>query len=236
MPSIQFLDSSIAPVVVQNIFCIGRNYSEHIAELGNKPNEEPVVFLKPTSAVLQEPSAIRLPKHSKEVHYEAELVLLIGKTARDVSESDALGYVSACAVGLDLTARDRQDEAKKKGISWAISKGFDGAACLSKFVPVSQLAEINALEFTLHRNGELVQCGRPTQMIFSIPVLIEYLSGIFTLSPGDLIFTGTPKGVGPLQHGDDLKLQLSGPNSGGSETIRHVECQFNVIGSKESGV
>jgi dihydroneopterin aldolase len=203
-------DPSRAPVKVQNIFCIGRNYAAHIAELGNRPSGQPVVFTKPTSAIRQAGEPIVLPAHSSDVHFETELVLLIGKGGRNIARSDALQHVSAVTVGLDLTARDLQTHAKQNGLPWDTGKGFDGAACLSPFVTFDASMPISAFEFTLQINGAQRQHGKISNMLYPVDELIAYLSSIFTLQPGDLIYTGTPEGVGPLKSGDQLQLSLNG--------------------------
>lgn len=196
-------------VTVSNIFCIGRNYSEHVAELKNKPSGTPLVFLKPTSALITENQLIQLPAFSNEVDYEAELLLLIGKEAKNISIEQAFEVISGYGIGLDLTARDLQAEAKGKGIPWTLAKGFDCAACISAFVPASTIEKPLELRFEMKLNGVIRQRGFVQEMIFNIPYLIHYLSSKFTLQPGDLIFTGTPAGTGPLQKGDRIELNLA---------------------------
>lgn len=203
-------DPHAAPVQVQNIFCIGRNYAAHIAELGNKPAGQPVVFTKPTSAIRQVGQPIVLPSHSKDVHFETELVLLIGKGGRAIAREDALSHIAAITVGLDLTARDLQTHAKQNGLPWDTGKGFDGAACLSPFVPFDSAQPLSAYTFGLQINGTQRQSGQVSQMIYPVDELIAYLSSIFTLQAGDIVFTGTPEGVGPLASGDHLQLSLNG--------------------------
>jgi 2-keto-4-pentenoate hydratase/2-oxohepta-3-ene-1,7-dioic acid hydratase in catechol pathway len=198
-----------APVSVCNIFCIGRNYAEHIRELGNRQEAEPVVFLKPLSALSLEGRPIHLPEWSDDIHYEAEFVTLIGEGGKTIARDDALSHVAGYGVGLDLTARDRQSQAKAAGLPWTLCKGFDQSACLSRFVPPAQLPAPQNCEFSLKINGELRQLGRTELMLFDLATLIAYLSRMFTLSPGDLIFTGTPKGVGKLQPNDRLELSLA---------------------------
>jgi 2-keto-4-pentenoate hydratase/2-oxohepta-3-ene-1,7-dioic acid hydratase in catechol pathway len=196
-------------IPICNIFCIGRNYVAHIAELGNQQEQQPVVFLKPTSALLHEGSLIHLPSNSNDVHYETELVLLIGRDGKNISEADAFSYIEGYGIGLDLTARDIQSKAKNKGLPWALAKGFDGAACISKFITELPTPP-NHTKFEMRLNSQLRQTGDTSLMLFSIPYLISFLSTHFTLSRGDLIFTGTPEGVGPLQPGDRLELDLAG--------------------------
>jgi 2-keto-4-pentenoate hydratase/2-oxohepta-3-ene-1,7-dioic acid hydratase in catechol pathway len=196
------------PVRVCNIFCIGRNYTAHIKELGNQAEEEPVVFLKPSSSLSFEDRAIVLPSWSKAIHYEAELVLLIGKGGKNMDPSSALSHVAGYGVGLDLTARDRQTQAKAAGLPWTVCKGFDQAACVSRFLPAADLLNPEGCQFTLHINGAMRQHGQVKHMLFNLQTIMSYLSTMFTLSAGDLIFTGTPEGVGQLMPNDHLTLQL----------------------------
>lgn len=200
------------------IYCIGRNYAEHIAELNNEKPSEPVVFLKPNSSILPKNQAIVLPAFSQNVHYETELVLQIGRDADALVPHDALSCVSAVAVGLDLTARDVQDTAKNKGLPWTKAKGFKGAACVSDFIDVAALPNLQAARFTMHQNGELKQQGHTADMIFSIAEILCFLAEIYGLRQGDWVFTGTPAGVGQLHRGDVLTLDLQGL----------VQARFNV--------
>ena len=192
---------------VGTIFCIGRNYADHAAELGNAMEEEPVVFLKPAAALLAEGAPLTLPAFSRDVHFECELLVLIGRDADNVSAAEALDYVAGYGIGLDLTARDVQSEVKAKGLPWTKAKGFRGAACVSRFVPATALDPL-AARFTLHVNGELRQQGDTTLMRFSVPFLVSYLSQLYGLRAGDILYTGTPAGVGQLQPGDQLALDL----------------------------
>lgn len=195
-------------IPVGKILCLGRNYRAHAAEMGSEVPSEPVVFLKPASAVLDEGEAIRLPAFSRDVHHEVELVVLIGREGRDIPRGDAMNFVIAYGVGLDLTARDRQAEAKKKGLPWTLAKGFDGAAPLSHFVRAEEVGDPQAIDLWLTVNGEARQRTSTALMIFPIDETIAWLSRVFTLSPGDLIYTGTPEGVGPIRPGDRLDMGL----------------------------
>jgi 2-keto-4-pentenoate hydratase/2-oxohepta-3-ene-1,7-dioic acid hydratase in catechol pathway len=208
MPTIFFTNSQEGQQV-GNIFCIVRNYAAHITELGNKPSATPLVFLKPTSA-LNTKESIQLPPFSKEIDYETELVLYVGRKAKDLSVKDAWAIVRGYAVGLDLTARDLQARAKKEGLPWTLAKGFNNAACVSSFVPAEDVAEPQKLSFQMKQNGILRQQGRISMMLFDIPYLIAYLSTMFTLQPGDLIFTGTPEGTGRINKGDQIEIALDG--------------------------
>lgn len=201
-------------IPVNNIFCIGRNYAAHIAELGNRQETKPLVFLKPNSALTQEETPIKLPDDNHlisygAIHYETELVLLINKGGKRISPEQAFSYIGGYGIGLDLTARDLQEAAKKSGWPWTISKGFDNSACVSKFLTGSELGNPLDAFFTMSLNGVIKQEGNTALMLFNIPYLINYLSTIFTLTPGDLIFTGTPEGVGCLASGDVMVLNLA---------------------------
>jgi 2-keto-4-pentenoate hydratase/2-oxohepta-3-ene-1,7-dioic acid hydratase in catechol pathway len=194
---------------VENIFCIGRNYAEHARELGNPVPTEPVVFLKPTSSIVYSGGTLPLPRQSSRVDHEVEIVLAIGKSGRDLDETEALNMIEAIGVGIDFTARDLQERAKEKALPWAVSKGFDGFAAISSFVPCPKDPQtLSNLHFNLHVNGVLKQTGHTAEMLNSIPRLVAYLTSIFTLSPGDLIFTGTPKGVAPVHAGDQMVATL----------------------------
>lgn len=192
------------PFFVQNIFCIGRNYVEHAKELNNPVPTSPVVFLKPSSSICYDGDNLILPKQSNRVDHEVEIVLVVGKTAKNISPEEALGCVTHMGIGLDFTARDLQDQAKEKGLPWSIAKGFDTFSGISSFVPF----ENRELSFSLEVNGEIRQEGTTQNMIFPIAHLVSYLSSVFTLSPGDLIFTGTPKGVAGLLEGDRILARL----------------------------
>lgn len=193
---------------VATIFCIGRNFAAHVNELGNRQESEPVVFLKPQSALSLEGEPIILPEWSSDIHYEAELVMLIGKGGKHIARERALSHVTGYGLGLDLTARDRQSQAKAAGLPWAICKGFDQSACLSRFIEPSALADPQRCQFSLNINGQLRQLGKTELMLFDLTTIITYLSAMFTLSPGDIIFTGTPEGVGQLHARDELHLEL----------------------------
>ena len=195
---------------IQNIFCIGRNYSEHARELNNPVPTTPVVFIKPTSSICYDGGNLILPVQSEHVDHEVEIVIAIGISGKNIPESNALDYISHIGIGLDFTARDLQDKAKEKSLPWSVAKGFDTFAAISSFVPFSGSAsELNNLTFQLEVNGEIKQKGDSKNMIFSIPAIISYLSSVFTLSEGDLIFTGTPEGVGIVRAGEILKASMT---------------------------
>ncbi|WP_373974939.1 fumarylacetoacetate hydrolase family protein [Chitinibacter sp. SCUT-21] len=191
---------------VNNIFCVARNYVAHAKEMGSVITEDPMFFIKPNSAVLQSGEAIVLPSWSNNVHHELELVALIGKGGKNIAEADALGHVVGYTLGLDLTARDVQAEAKKAGNPWTLAKGFDGAAVLGRFIAADGI-DPTTQNFTLKINGQLRQAADTRDMAFPVAKLIAYLSSRFTLQAGDLIYTGTPEGVGQIVAGDELLLE-----------------------------
>jgi len=190
------------------VVCVGRNYAEHAKELGNEVPTAPILFIKPATSVVELESPLTIPKDQGSVHHEAEIALLISKDAKDIDAGSAWDYVSHAGVALDLTLRDVQSKLKEKSYPWEIAKGFDGACPLSKWIPLSELSNKEKIAIQLEKNGELKQNGDSTQMITSIPALIAYMSNIFTLKTGDVILTGTPAGVGPLESGDELKATL----------------------------
>ncbi len=190
------------------ILAVGLNYAQHIEEMRSKRTAEPVIFLKPNSALasLQEP--VRIPTQYGAVHHEIELAVLIEKAAFDISENEAVTIIGGYGLALDLTLRDIQKKAKERGHPWAIAKGFKGACPVSPFVPADQISEAQDLELTLKVNGQVRQNGNTRQMLFRIPELIAYVSRFFPLEPGDLLLTGTPSGVGPLMPGDSVFAQI----------------------------
>lgn len=191
------------------IFAIGRNYAEHIKELNNERPDEPVIFTKPDTAVLRNNAPFYYPDFSKDIHHEVELVLKISKDGKNIQEAFAKKYYDAIGIGIDFTARDLQQKAKEKGLPWDIAKGFNGSAPLSdKFIPVDQFKDLKNINFSLTVNGELKQNGNTSLMLFGFDYIIAYLSKFFTLRTGDLIFTGTPKGVGPVKIGDRLSASI----------------------------
>jgi len=194
---------------IGKILCIGRNYADHIKELGNEMPERPVIFMKPASSVIGEGEEIVIPAYSSDCHHEAELALLIGTGGKDIPSAEAMQHLAGFGVAIDLTLRDVQAEQKKKGLPWEIAKGFDTACPLSAFVPATSVANPQDLRITLTVNGEPRQDGSTALMIHRMPELISYLSSIFTLMPGDVILTGTPAGVGPIKSGDLVVAEIS---------------------------
>ena len=191
------------------IFAVGRNYAEHIKELNNERPDEPVIFTKPDTALLRSGTPFYYPEFSKDIHHEVELVLRISKDGKNIHEKFAGKYFDSIGVGIDFTARDLQQRAKEKGLPWDIAKGFNGSAPISeKFIPVAEFKNLKDINFSLTINGGIRQEGNTSFMIFSFEYVISYLSKFFTLRTGDLIFTGTPKGVGPVQTGDTLSAYI----------------------------
>ncbi|ASK26467.1 fumarylacetoacetate hydrolase family protein [Neisseria chenwenguii] len=196
---------------VNNIFCIGRNYAAHIEELKNEMPSETVLFTKPNSAILRSGGEIRLPAFGGDVHFETELVLLVGKDSDGLAEGESWQtLIAGYGVGLDLTARDVQGRLKEKGLPWLKAKGFRGSACVSDFVAADKLPNPDNCTFTLHIDGGLRQKGETVLMIHPPAELVGELAAVFGLREGDLIFTGTPEGVGKLSSGSRLQLDLAG--------------------------
>lgn len=203
-----YFKSDGSSVNVHTIFCVGRNYAEHAGELNNPIPTSPIIFLKPATALVHDGQYVELPPESNNVHYEVEVVALIGKKGKHISGETALDYVSGYGIGLDITARDIQDNAKQKAHPWAIAKGFDTFAPISSFLEAGQIPDPQNLNFQLEVNGTVRQAGNTNAMLFPFSKLVSFLSSIFTLNPGDLIFSGTPRGVGQLHEGDKLKAIL----------------------------
>ena len=185
------------------IICIGRNYADHAKELNNPVPQQPVVFMKPASALLVNQKPFYYPEFSEDIHYELEVVLKIKNNGRHVQPDFADNYYDEIGLGIDFTARDLQSRCKQKGHPWEIAKAFDHSAVLGDFVPISRLNR-NAIEFKLEKNGATVQHGNTKDLLFTFNDIIVYVSQFFKLQTGDLIFTGTPAGVGPIKIGDEL--------------------------------
>lgn len=185
------------------IICIGRNYVEHIAELGNERPSNPVIFMKPDTAVLRNNEPFYYPEFSKDIHHEVELLVRIRKEGKSIEPQFAHTYYDQIGLGIDFTARDLQAQAKEKGLPWELAKGFNGSAPMSEFIDKSPY-DISNLSFRLEKNGELIQQGNTSLMLWTVDELIAYVSRFITLKTGDIIYTGTPKGVGPVQIGDRL--------------------------------
>ncbi len=187
------------------ILCVGRNYAEHARELNNPVNEQPVIFLKPETALLQKRQPFFLPDFSSEIHHEVELVVKINRLGKNIESRFANKYYEEIGLGIDFTARDLQASLKSKGLPWELAKAFDGSAPVGDFINKKELEPLNDIKFSLHKNEVTVQSGTSADMIFTIDQIISFVSNYFTLKKGDLIFTGTPKGVGPVAKGDTLE-------------------------------
>jgi 2-keto-4-pentenoate hydratase/2-oxohepta-3-ene-1,7-dioic acid hydratase in catechol pathway len=194
------------------IICVGRNYGDHVKELGNDLPDEPVIFMKPKSALLQSHTPFYYPEFSNELHYECELVLRICKNGKYIQERHAGNYYNGITVGIDFTARDIQNELKKKGLPWEKAKAFDNSAAVGKFIDITPAFNKKNINFSFYKNKELVQEGNSGKMIFSIDSIISHISNYFSLNIGDLIFTGTPAGVGECVVGDLLEAFLEKDN------------------------
>lgn len=190
------------------IFCVGRNYIDHAKELGNDIPDEPVIFMKPKNALLQAHTPFYYPEFSNELHYEAELVLRVSKNGRYITERQASKYYNAITVGIDFTARDIQNELKKKGLPWEKAKAWDNSAVIGTWIDSTPTILKNPINFSLKNNSVQVQVGVNTDMLFSFDQVVAYISNYFSLNIGDMIFTGTPAGVGECVVGDILEGYL----------------------------
>lgn len=187
------------------IFCIGRNYAEHAKELGNEIPDEPVIFMKPNSAVLQHNIPFYYPEFTNDLHYECELVIKISKNGKYINENNSRNYYDAITLGIDFTARDIQNELKKKGLPWEKAKAWDNSAVLGTWLPLKPNENCDDINFYMNKNGKTVQKGNSNQMIHNVDKIIAHISKYFSLNIGDLIFTGTPAGVGECVVGDELE-------------------------------
>jgi 2-keto-4-pentenoate hydratase/2-oxohepta-3-ene-1,7-dioic acid hydratase in catechol pathway len=210
-------------LAVGKIVAVGRNYADHVREMGGGTADPPVLFLKPPSALVPGGGTIALPPFSREVHHEVELVVRVATGGERLAPAEAARAIDACAVGLDLTARDLQSEARKRGEPWAVAKGFDGSAPLSELVAVDDVAALGDLELALTVNDVPRQLGHVARMLLPLPELVAFVSSRFRLEPGDLIFTGTPAGVGPV-HAGDVVVATLGTN--GAPPLARLEVRF----------
>lgn len=190
------------------IFCVGRNYGEHAAELKNPIPKEPVIFMKPGSAIANNSQPLRIPGFTNDLQHEIEVVLKVSKRGKNIPAEEAKDYFLEWTVGIDFTARDLQTKLKEKGLPWELAKSFDGAAVVGNFIPIGD--KKLAVDFQLEKNGAMVQAGNTKDMLFSFDVLVSFLSTYFMLEAGDLIFTGTPAGVAKVNPGDRLSGFLDG--------------------------
>jgi acylpyruvate hydrolase len=192
---------------ITRVFCIGLNYTEHIRELSNMASAAPVIFMKPATCVIGPNEKIHFPKHGKDFHHEVEIVVKVGQEGKPRTEEEALSFVDSITVGLDLTLRDVQKDVRKNGMPWEISKSFDQSAPVGDFVPYGKSLDLNNISFGCTVNGVERQKGNTNSMIYSVPKLLMELSRIWKLYPGDILFTGTPAGVGPLKIGDTIEVE-----------------------------
>jgi len=199
------------------IFCVGRNYVAHAKELGNDIPEDPIIFMKPKSALLQAHTPFYYPEFTNELHYEGELVLRISKNGKYIQERFAGKYYDAITVGIDFTARDLQQTCKEKGLPWEIAKSWDNSAVIGKWVPLTNIKNKKDINFSLQKNKEVVQQANSAQMIHHFDRIVSYISNYFSVNIGDLIFTGTPAGVGECVVGDELEGFLE------NESMFHLE-------------
>lgn len=202
------LEGSREPYTLGKVVCIGRNYFDHIAELGNEVPDQPVLFIKPSTSIIGNGEQIRIPRDSSDCHHELELAVLIGKQASRVTEAEAMDYVAGYGIGIDLTLRDIQSRQKEKGLPWEIAKGFDTSCPLSDFVAAEKIGDPHGLRMTLEVNGEIRQDGTTSLMMRKIPEIIAEASQFFTLLPGDVVLTGTPQGVSAIKSGDVIRAQI----------------------------
>jgi len=185
-----------------SIYCIGRNYVAHAKELGNEVPTSPVIFMKPSTALLNKGENLTIPNFTKDLHYEAELVLRVNVMGKNIKSENVLDYVDAITVGIDFTARDVQNELKAKGLPWEKAKAFDDSAVLGEWIPLTADMLEAPIHFSMTQNGSMAQEGDSSLMIFSLPQILQSITEYFTIYPGDLIYTGTPVGVGPTSKGD----------------------------------
>lgn len=190
------------------VIAIGRNYADHAKELNNPVPSEPVFFMKPDTAIVKGNKPFFLPGFSQEIHHEVEIVLKINRVGKNIARQFAPRYYPEIGIGIDFTARDLQAKCKEKGLPWEIAKAFDNSAPVGEFIPKDQIADMNNINFRLEINNKVVQQGNTSDMIFNFDHLIEYVSKFVTLKIGDLIFTGTPSGVGPVKIGDHLQAYI----------------------------
>jgi 2-keto-4-pentenoate hydratase/2-oxohepta-3-ene-1,7-dioic acid hydratase in catechol pathway len=190
------------------IICIGRNYKEHVKELNNKLPDNPLFFLKPDTALLRNNNPFFIPDFSSEIHYEVELIIKINRLGKTIQPKFAHRYFDSIGIGIDFTARDIQKQCIEKGLPWELAKAFDYSAAISKFLPKSNFSNLDEISFRLDINSKTVQLGNTSQMIFSFDEIISYVSRFITFRTGDIIFSGTPAGVGPVKIGDRLQAYI----------------------------
>jgi 5-carboxymethyl-2-hydroxymuconate isomerase len=193
---------------VGKIICLGQNYADHAKEMKFEVPTSPVFFFKPPSAIIHEGGQIVLPEISSDVHHEVEMTILIGEKGNNIHRCAALKHIAGYGIGLDMTMRDIQNEAKKKGLPWALAKGFDTSAPVSEFIPADVVGDPGLLNVQLLINGKIRQSSSTSKFVFPVDKVISYISQFITFEPGDIIFTGTPEGVSRVKHGDKLEASL----------------------------
>lgn len=209
-------------VPIHAVFCVGRNYAEHAAELQNEVPDEPVIFTKPLSSIIFSGQDVLIPPQTTDVHHEVEIVLALGASLHNATPAEALKAIAAVGVGLDMTARDIQQKLKTKGLPWDLAKGINTFTVIGSFFPVSEDFDFSNIPVELSVNGEVRQRSSSSMMLFTPGVLLSFLSRFFTLQAGDLIFTGTPKGVGRVQSGDRLYGTIPGTDAFVSAGVRAI--------------
>jgi len=197
-------------VPVGKIVALGKNYADHAKEMGGQVPKQPMLFLKPATSIIHEGEAVEYPPHTQNLHYEIELGVVIGKQAKRIKAADWKQYVLGYVTLLDMTARDLQKDAQTKGEPWSVAKGFDTFCPIGTAVDAAKVADPHALALELKVNGEVKQKGNTKDLVFKLPTILEYVSHVFTLEPGDIIATGTPEGVGPVKPGDVLEAKIGG--------------------------
>ena len=190
------------------IICVGRNYVDHIKELKNKTPKEPIIFFKPT-ITLNSSSIFKMPDFSSDIHHEIEVIFEIGKKGKKIGQDDSLSFISRVGIGIDFTARDIQNKNKENGLPWAFAKSFDDSCSISRLLNIDNIGGINNIDFSLYKNGIKIQHSNTSLMIFDIKYLIHFISQKITLEKGDIIFTGTPKGVGKVSKSDKLEGSIN---------------------------
>lgn len=205
--SIILSDNSV--IECGTFFCLGQNYENHIKEMGSKSTAEPVIFIKPPSAYVADGGKVILPDFSDNIHYEAELVIVIKDDIYNVSPQEAMKHIAAASIGIDMTLRDIQKKSKDGGKPWAVAKGFYTSAPIAKPVIIEDIADLDNIDLLLEVNGEIKQAANTSEMIMKTGEIISYLSKVFSLGKGDIIFTGTPEGVGKVESGDEIYASLS---------------------------
>tara|TARA_R110000787_G_scaffold13505_9_gene42458 strand:- start:94 stop:774 length:681 start_codon:yes stop_codon:yes gene_type:complete len=217
----QFTDGSPCQLPNGKVVCVGLNYAAHIKEMASQPSGEPLLFIKPTTALTELSGPLLIPRDFGSVHFETELAVLIGTELRRCGEAEVLPAIAGVGVALDLTLRDLQKQLKEAGQPWEKAKGWDGACPLSSFVKPDKVPDLQNIRLRLQQNGEIKQDGTSAQMLTGVVPLIAYMSRFFTLQPGDVILTGTPEGVGPIVPGDQLVIELAGLLTARAGEIRY---------------